>query len=160
VDSEKTIAPGCRGSRSQGGCGWETHNSSLFFGRVDVRASTVGRATQQKSTSRATFLLLRLFGHRGASLGRPAAAQHLRWSWWQRQLQNRRGNDRSRQEGHNSDGSSQEDGDPAKGTADLARKVTATVDLARKSVATMDPTKAMKGRATGQVQSSSGLRRA
>jgi hypothetical protein len=43
-------------------------------GGVYIRASTVDRATQQKSTSRPTFLLLRSVGRRGAPLGRPAAA--------------------------------------------------------------------------------------
>jgi hypothetical protein len=74
VDSEKTIAPRCRVSQSQGGRGRETHNSSLFFERVDVRASTIDRATQQKRTSTPTFLLLRLSEHRGALPGRPATA--------------------------------------------------------------------------------------
>jgi hypothetical protein len=33
VCSKKTIAPRCRGSRSRGGRGRETHNRSLIFGR-------------------------------------------------------------------------------------------------------------------------------
>jgi hypothetical protein len=33
VCSKKTIAPRCRGSRSRGGCGWETRSRSLIFGR-------------------------------------------------------------------------------------------------------------------------------
>jgi hypothetical protein len=41
---------------------------------VDVRSSMVGGTTQQKSTSRPTFLLLRLFEHREALPGRPTAA--------------------------------------------------------------------------------------
>jgi hypothetical protein len=43
-------------------------------GGVDVRASTIGRATQQKSTSRSTFLLLRSSRRQGAPPGRPTAA--------------------------------------------------------------------------------------
>jgi hypothetical protein len=42
VDSEKTIAPRCRGSRSRGGRGRETRRSSMFFGR-GRRSSINGR---------------------------------------------------------------------------------------------------------------------
>jgi hypothetical protein len=42
VDSKKMIAPRCRGSRSRGGCGQETCNRSLFFGR-GRRSSVNGR---------------------------------------------------------------------------------------------------------------------
>jgi hypothetical protein len=42
-------------------------------GGVNVRASTVSRATQQKSTSKPTFLLLRSPGRRGTPPGRPTA---------------------------------------------------------------------------------------
>jgi hypothetical protein len=50
--------------------------ASSFWGGVDVRASTVGEAAQQKKSSGRprTFLLLLLFGRRGASLGWPVAA--------------------------------------------------------------------------------------
>ena len=41
VDSEKTIAPRCRGSRSRDGRGRETRSSSLFFG--GRRSSVNGR---------------------------------------------------------------------------------------------------------------------
>jgi hypothetical protein len=74
VCSKKTIAPRCRGSRSRGGRGRETRSRSLIFGRVDVRASTIGRATQQKSSDRPTFLLLRSSRRQGAPPGRPTAA--------------------------------------------------------------------------------------
>jgi hypothetical protein len=47
---------------------------ACFSGGVDVRASTVGRATQQKSTNRPTFLLLRSFEHPGAPPERSVAA--------------------------------------------------------------------------------------
>jgi hypothetical protein len=49
--------------------------AALFFGGVDVRASTVDGATQQKSTGRPRTLLLISSGHRGAPPGRPAAAR-------------------------------------------------------------------------------------
>jgi hypothetical protein len=74
VCSKKTIAPRCRGSRSRGGRGRKTRNKSLIFGRVDVRALTIGRATQQKSTGRPTFLFLRSSRRQGAPPGRPMAA--------------------------------------------------------------------------------------
>jgi hypothetical protein len=74
VCSKKTIAPRCRGSRSRGGHGRKTRSKSLIFERVDVRASTIGRATQQKSTGRPTFLLLRSSRRQGAPPGRPTAA--------------------------------------------------------------------------------------
>jgi hypothetical protein len=74
VCSKKTIAPRCRGSRSRGGRGRKTRSKSLIFGRVDVRASTISRATQQKSTGRPTFLLLRSSRRQGAPPGRPTAA--------------------------------------------------------------------------------------
>jgi hypothetical protein len=74
VCSKKTIAPRCRGSRSRGGRGRKTRSKSLIFGRVDVRASTIGRATQQRGTGRPTFLLLRSSGPQQAPPGRPTAA--------------------------------------------------------------------------------------
>jgi hypothetical protein len=40
--------PRCRGSRSRCGRGRDTHSKNLIFGRVDVRASTIGKATQIK----------------------------------------------------------------------------------------------------------------
>jgi hypothetical protein len=43
-------------------------------GGVDVRASMVDGTTQQKSTSRPTFLLIQSSGRREAPLGRPTAA--------------------------------------------------------------------------------------
>jgi hypothetical protein len=64
----------------------------------------------------------------------------------------------SGQEGHIGDGSSQEDGYPAKGMTDLAGKVEATVNLAEKTATATDPTKAMKERATWRVQPDRGLR--
>jgi hypothetical protein len=74
VCSKKTIAPKCRGSRSRGGRGRKTRSKSLIFGRVDAQASTIGRATQQKSPGRPTFLLLRSSRRQGAPPGRPTAA--------------------------------------------------------------------------------------
>jgi hypothetical protein len=74
VCSKKTIAPRCRGSRSRGGRGRKTRSKSLIFGSVDVRASTIGRATQQKGTGRPTFLLLRSSGPQRAPPRRPTAA--------------------------------------------------------------------------------------
>jgi hypothetical protein len=122
VDSKNTIAPGCRASRSQGGRGRETRNSSLFFRRGrrssanDWRGVTKGQ--QQPQGLLASFAT----GRRGASLGRPATAhtsalvtvaapakekKGYRWIW-------------SGKPRH--DGSSHEDGDPTKGRTDLARE--------------------------------------
>jgi hypothetical protein len=88
-------------------------------GGVDVRASTIGRATQQKSTSRPrTFLLLLSSSRRGASLGRPTTARVCAGQGGHAS-QNRRGIGASDRESHDSDGSNHEDGDPTKGTTDL-----------------------------------------
>jgi hypothetical protein len=50
VDSEKTIAPGCGGSRTRGGRGRETRSSSLFVGRCR-RSSVNDRRGDTKGTS-------------------------------------------------------------------------------------------------------------
>jgi hypothetical protein len=73
--------------------------------------------------------------------------------WWSCSQHNRRGNGGSDWEGHDSDRSSHEDGDLAKGTMDLAGKATAMVDLAGKAMTATDPTKATmnKGDVDGAV---------
>jgi hypothetical protein len=55
-DSEKTIAPGCQGSRSRGGLGRETRNRSMFFGR-GRRSSVNGRQGDTTKEHKQTDLL-------------------------------------------------------------------------------------------------------
>jgi hypothetical protein len=59
VDFEKMIAPGCRGSRSRGGCGRETRSNSLFFGR-GRRSSVNGRRGNTTKEHQQTDLLASL----------------------------------------------------------------------------------------------------
>jgi hypothetical protein len=71
-----------------------------------------------------------------------------------RRRRNRRGNSGSGREGHDSDGSSHEDDDPTKETADLVGNGATTVDLAGKVAAATDPTLATtkKGAAAGPTR--------
>jgi hypothetical protein len=115
VCSKKTIAPRCRGSRSRGGRGRKMRSKSLIFGRVDVRASTIGRATQQKGTSRSTFLLLRSSRRQGAPPGRPTTAHVSAPVMVSAPATEKKGNVGSGREGHGSDRSGREDAIQPKG---------------------------------------------
>jgi hypothetical protein len=150
VDSKKTIAPGCRGRRSRGD---RQREGSTF-----ERQRSAGRHNKRVPTGRPSCIFDRPDVEEPRQGGRRQRTRQRR-SWWPRPRQNRRDNGASGREGHDSDGSSQEDSDLAKGKADLARKVAAMMNPTGKAATVMDPTKAMKGRATGRVQSGRGLRR-
>jgi hypothetical protein len=131
---------------------WETRNRSLFFGRGDIQASTIDRATQQKSTSRPTFLLLRSSGHRGAppeeadGSARVCAGHGVRA--------------RSRIEGVTTDPAGKAttatdpDGKARSGQRDgrSSREGCSNIESDRKAAAATDPTKAMKGWLAERVQ--------
>jgi hypothetical protein len=98
-----------------------------FFGGVDIRASTIGGATQQKKSNISVNLLASLV----RSSGSPAreaggSARVCAGMGWPRSRQSRRGSDGSGREGHNCDGSSH----AAKGTTNLAANVAAVTDPA------------------------------
>jgi hypothetical protein len=158
VCSKKTIAPRCRGSRSRGGRGRKTRSKSLIFGRVDIRASTIGRATQQKGTGRPTFLFFDRPGVKEPRQGGRQQRTRLRRSWCPRPRQKRRGMSDPAGKATtatNPDGktrSSQRDGGSS-------RKGRSNVDPAGKVAAATDPMKAMKGWGGGRVQPGRGLRR-
>jgi hypothetical protein len=123
-------------------------------GGVDVRASTIGEATQKDSSNlRSSCFVPRLVIEVPRQGGRQQRTR-LRRSWWPRPRQNRRGIDGSGWESHDNDGSSHEDGNLAKGRIDLAVKVAVAVDPGGKAAATTDPTKATKKEGTWQGRSS------
>jgi hypothetical protein len=73
-----------------------------------------------------------------------------------------RGSDGSDREGHDNDGSSHEDGDPAKGMRNLVEKAAAVVDPAGKAATAMDHTVATtkKGWVAGWLHPDRGLHQA
>jgi hypothetical protein len=73
--------------------------------------------------------------------------------------QGRRGIGGSGWESHDSDGSSHEDGYPAKRTADLVEKVTTAVNPAEKVAAATDPIMAMMKKDDGAEPAVQGLAR-
>jgi hypothetical protein len=93
----------------------ETHAAvTSFFGGVDVLASTIGRATQKDINSLRAFFLS-ASSRRGAPLGRPAAAHASELVRVAALAAEEKGYRRIRREGHGSDRSNHEDGDPPKG---------------------------------------------
>jgi hypothetical protein len=158
VDSEKTIAPGCRGSRSQGGHVRRHATVACSSGRSTFECQrSAGRHNKRSPAGRPSYFFDRLDVEEHRQGGQWQRTR-LRRSWWSLPRQNRRGNSGSARQGHDTDKSNQEDGDPAKGTTDLVGKVATTVNLAGNVVAATDPTKAMNGRVAGQVQSDRGQR--
>jgi hypothetical protein len=153
VDFEKMITLGCRGSRSQSGRGRETRSSSLFFGtgrrssvngrrrdttkehqQADLLASSVVRSSRSPAREADSTACV-CAGQGGRACGRIEGATTDPAG-----------------EGHDSDESSQENGDPAKGTADLAEKATAAMDPAGKAVEATDPVMAATNKGVGDGQ--------
>jgi hypothetical protein len=138
----------------------ERHVTTTSFFRGGRRSSINDRrgrgATQKDNSSRLGTFLLLSSGRRGTPPRRPTSAHA---SAPVKVVVPARGtkaaNDKSGREGHDSEGSSHEDGDPAKGTVDPAGKVAVAVDPVGKATTTTDLAVAV-----GPVQPGRGLRRA
>jgi hypothetical protein len=159
VCSKKTRALRCRDSRSRGVRDWETRNRSLFFGGVDVRASTTDEGDTTKEHQQGDLLAFSIVrtsrspAKEADDSARVCASHGVR-------ARDRIDGVTTIQPGRPRQRRIQpERHDPVKGTAERAGKVTATVNPTRKAAITMDPTKAIKWWAVGRVQPGRGLRR-
>jgi hypothetical protein len=126
VCSKKTIAPGCRGSRSRGGRGRETHQKSdLREGSTFERQRSAGQHNKRAPTGRPSCF----FDHPGVNEPRQGGRQQrtrLRRSWCLRPRQNRRGKRLIRPGRPRQRRIQPGRCDLAKGTTDCAGKVAAT----------------------------------
>jgi hypothetical protein len=110
VRFKKTIAPRCRGSRSRGGRGRETHSRSLIFGR-SRRSSVNDRRGDRKGQHQPQGLLASFRDRSSRSLAREADGSA-------RVYTGHGGNARGRKEGV---------------SADLVKKATTVTDPAMKT---------------------------